>query len=87
MSQGMVRKQIYLTAPQNERLRRAAKRLRRSEADLLREAVDRHLAGEEAVVPSVDEDSLFTLIGAGKGAPKNLSESVDQILYGRRRRS
>ena len=35
----MVRKQVYLS----RRLRRAARRLRRSEADVLREALERHL--------------------------------------------
>jgi predicted DNA-binding protein len=35
----MVRKQIYLTAELNERLRREAKRQRRSEADIMREAL------------------------------------------------
>ena len=81
----MVRKQIYLTAPQNERLRRAAKQLRRSEADLLREAIDRHLPGEPKTMPAVDGDSLFELVGAGQSAQGDLSERVDEILYGRMR--
>ena len=85
MAQSMVRKQIYLTAPQNERLRRAAKRLRRSEADLLREAIDRHLPGEEEGGPVVRGDSLFELVGAGQSARGDLSERVDEILYGRKR--
>ena len=40
-SKSMVHKQVYLTASQNARLRRASKKLQRSEADLLREAIDR----------------------------------------------
>ena len=85
MPPSMVRKQVYLTAPQNERLRRAAKRLRRSEADLLREAIDRHLPGEAKVGPVVRGDPLFGLVGAGRSAGGDLSERVDEILYGRRR--
>jgi hypothetical protein len=81
----MVRKQVYLTIPQNERLGRAAKRLRRSEADLLREAIERHLPGEDEGGPIVDGDSLFAIVGVGNGAVDNLSERVDEVLYGRHR--
>jgi hypothetical protein len=85
MPRAMVRKQVYLTAPQNERLQKAAKRLRRSEADLLREAIERHLPGDEEGAPAVAGDSLFAIVGVGKGATDNLSERVDEVLYGRKR--
>jgi len=75
VKKGMVRKQVYLTAEQNARLRRAAARDRRTEADILREALD-----EEQ--PDPQEDSLWDLVGVGTGDDDDLSERVDEILYG-----
>lgn len=79
----MVRKQIYLTVSQNTRLRRAAKQLRRSEADLLREAVERQLADSAEPEPDVQDDPLFRLVGVGASHEGDLSERVDEILYGK----
>lgn len=79
----MVRKQVYLTVSQNTRLRRAAKRLRRSEADLLREAIERQLAETGPAAPDLHDDPLFKLVGAGESTEGNLSEQVDEILYGK----
>ena len=78
----MVRKQVYLTAEQNDRLRRAAKRLRRSEAELLREAIDRHLPGRKQAPAAVEKDSLFRLVGLASSQDGDLSSRVDDILYG-----
>jgi len=78
----MVRKQVYLTAEQDTRLRRAAKRQQRSEAEVLRDALDRYLPGEGEQEPT-DGDPLFRLVAAGSSETGNLSESVDDILYGR----
>lgn len=77
----MVRKQVYLTPSQNTRLRRAAKQLRRSEADLLREAVEMQLAGTGPAAPAVRDDPLFKLVGVGQSTEGDLSERVDEILY------
>ena len=44
----MVRKQLYLTPAQNRALRERARRERRSEADLVRQAVDRLLSDDPA---------------------------------------
>jgi hypothetical protein len=82
MAQPMVRKQIYLTASQNARLRQAAKRRRRSEAEVLREAIDLHLPDPTRRRPSVTSDALFRLVGAGASDERNLSERVDDFLYG-----
>jgi hypothetical protein len=79
----MVRKQVYLTVAQNERLRRAAKQQQRSEAELLREAIDRQLGGRDSKSGTVVGDSLFRLVGAGTSADADLSERADDILYGR----
>jgi hypothetical protein len=82
MVQPMVRKQIYLTAAQNARLRQAARRRRQSEAEVLREAIDLHLPDPTRRRPSVTGDALFRLLGAGTSADRNLSERVDDLLYG-----
>jgi hypothetical protein len=84
-SNSMVRKQVYLTASQNARLRRAAKKLQRSEADLLREAIERYLPGHAPDAAEIERDSLFRLVGAGSSSDTDLSERVDEILYGRSR--
>jgi predicted flap endonuclease-1-like 5' DNA nuclease len=77
----MVRKQVYLTAEQDTRLRRVAKQQQRSEAEVLRDALDRYLPGTAAQAP-VDGDALLRLVGIGRSAEGTLSESVDDILYG-----
>lgn len=82
MVQPMIRKQIYLTPGQNARLRKAARRLRRSEAEVLREAIELHLPDSNRRRPTVIHDSLFRLVGAGSSDQRDLSEHVDDILYG-----
>ena len=78
----MVRKQVYLTAQQDTRLRRVAKQQQRSEAEVLRDALDRFLPAATAEGPA-DDDALFRLVGVGRSQQGDLSESVDDILYGR----
>jgi hypothetical protein len=84
--QRMVRKQLYLSAEQNARLRRAAGRLRRTEADLVREAIDRHLGEPATVLAHVDEDPIWDIVGIGAGADRDVSERADDFLYGPKRR-
>jgi hypothetical protein len=81
-ARNMVRKQVYLTAAQDARLRQVAKQQQRSEAEVLRDALDRYLPGTRAQ-ESTDSDPLFRLIAAGCSEEGDLSESVDDILYGR----
>jgi hypothetical protein len=80
---GMVRKQVYLTAAQNAQLRRMAKQQGRSEAEILREALQRHLEGT-LPGPAVRDDTLWSLIGIAQCDDEDLSESVDEHLYGGR---
>jgi len=85
MVKPMQRKQLYLTAAQNKRLREVAGQTRRSEAELVREALARYLAEEEGPAQSIDDDALWDLVGAskaGKPGEPDLSERVDEILYG-----
>jgi hypothetical protein len=78
----MIRKQVYLTEEQNERLRRAATRQRRSEAEILREALDQHLGEPVSEGRAADSDSLFDLVGVASTESGDLSERVDELLYG-----
>lgn len=86
VKKGMVRKQVYLTAEQNDRLRSAAARQRRTEAEILREALDQHLGQPGRSSPPVDEDPLWDIVGIASsddgGAGSDLSERVDDVLYG-----
>lgn len=82
----MVRKQLYLSAQQNRRLQRAAARLRRTEADLVREALDRHLGTTASDELHVDEDPLWDIVGVARSDRSDLSTRVDEILYGPRKR-
>jgi hypothetical protein len=78
----MVRKQIYLTVAQDTRLRRLAEQQRRSEAEVLREALDRYLPSLKPSEP-LEGDPLFRLVGLGSSAGTgDLSERVDDVLYG-----
>lgn len=82
----MVRKQLYLSAEQNQRLRRAAARLRRTEADLVREALDRHLGAPAADELHIDDDPLWDIVGLATSRTGDLSDRVDDHLYGPRKR-
>jgi len=82
----MVRKQVYLSPHQNERLRRAASRQRCTEAEVLREALDRFLGEGRTSRASVDRDPLWRIVGVAASHDGNLSERVDEVLYGRARR-
>ena len=79
----MVRKQVYLTAELDERLRREAARQRRSEAEILREALAVRLGVSGKNRVDASGDSLWQLVGIGATDSTNLSGSVDDVLYGR----
>ena len=82
----LVRKQLYLTKEQSTRLRRVASRQHRTEAEILREALDRHLGAATRTRPEPARDALWKIVGIGRSKNGLLSERVDQILYGRRNR-
>lgn len=77
----MVRKQVYLTAELDARLRREAARQRRPEAEILREALAARLdvAVNDAADPSTDP--LWRLVGLGASKSGDLSERVNEVLY------
>lgn len=78
----MIRKQLYLTPELDERLRHESARLRRSEAEILREALAAHLGVENSARTDASRDSLWDLVGIGSSDDGNLSENVDDVLYG-----
>lgn len=82
VKKAMVRKQVYMTAEQNERLRRAAARERRTEAEILRDALDRHLGDAGRSAPALEEDALFEIVGIAASDDGSLSEHADDVLYG-----
>jgi len=81
----MVRKQVYITETQNSRLRRAAARQRRTEAELVRDALDAHLAGAAPSPSRLADDRLFDIVGLGRSGEGTLSTDVDRLLYAKRR--
>jgi hypothetical protein len=78
----MVRKQVYLTSRQNDLLRRTAQAARRSEAEVLREALDQFFDGQDAHAPTTESDPLWGIVGLADLPDDALSEQVDDELYG-----
>jgi hypothetical protein len=80
--QAMIRKQVYLTAELDERLRREAKRQRRTEAEILREALAAQLGATRPSSLDASEDAIWELVGIAASKDTDLSERVDEVLYG-----
>lgn len=78
----MIRKQVYLTAELDQRLRREAKRQRRTEAEILREALAVQLNATHPSGSNAADDTLWQLVGIGSSEDTDLSERVDEVLYG-----
>jgi hypothetical protein len=82
VSQPMIRKQVYLTPELDERLRAEAKRQRRTEAEILREALAAQLNAARASAQDASQDPLWQLVGLAGSEETDLSERVDEVLYG-----
>jgi len=78
----MIRKQVYLTAELDARLRHEAKRQRRTEAEILREALAVQLSATRPGTRDTSGDALWQLVGIGTSGQTDLSERVDEVLYG-----
>ena len=79
----MVKKQVYLTVAQDTQLKRLAEQQRRSQAEVLRDALDRYLPNPQPL--QLADDALFRLVGAGCSEGEgDLSERVDDLLCGGR---
>jgi hypothetical protein len=82
----MVRKQIYLSVEQNEQLHRTAARQRRSEAEVLRDALDRHLERRSRKRRRLNDDPLLQIVGIFATGDRSFSTRIDELLYGAKRR-
>jgi hypothetical protein len=82
----LVRKQIYVTAEQEEMLKAIAARERRSEADVIRAALDERLKPRPRSRRRVSNDSLWGIVAAGASEARDVSTQVDHYLYGASRR-
>ena len=64
---------VRLSAGMRRRLKAAARRGRTRESDLVRDAVELHLAAEEALPTAYEQAKKAGLIGAVKGTIRDLS--------------
>ena len=71
----LVRKQILVPAAMEKKIRRLARKRGISQSALIVEAV------EASLDASGQLDHLLRFVGVIKGAPRNLSESVDDSVY------
>ena len=74
----MVRTQIYLTAKQHRRLRRAAAREGLSMTELLRRLVDRHLTPPAR--PEFSKEAVMSFIGLGESGRDDISQRHDEAI-------
>jgi hypothetical protein len=82
----LVRKQVYITAEQEERLKEIAAREKRTEAEVIRAALDERLKpGRRSRRRRVD-DPLWGILGVGEADARDVSSQVDHYLYGAPRR-
>jgi hypothetical protein len=82
----LVRKQVYLTVEQNHLLKQAADRERRTEAEIIRGALDQRLRPRRAPRVGGRRDPLWGIVGIGQSATRDGSNNVDHYLYGAPRR-
>lgn len=80
----MVRKQLYLKKEQDALLKYLAKQRGISEAEVVREALERLANESKAPETSKGRDPLLDLIGLIPDGPPDLAENHDKYLYGRR---
>lgn len=73
-----VRKNITLPRSLDDRLRKMARKRGTSQSGLIVQLVETGLATQESQV-----DSLLRFAGVIQGGPPDLSETVDETVYGR----
>lgn len=75
----LVRKQTYITPAQDDALKRVAGRRSRTEAEIIREALEQYLRAQEGR----RRYPLLDIIGIASGGPIAGSEHHDRDLYDR----
>jgi hypothetical protein len=78
----LVRKQVYLTVEQDELLKQAAAHERKTEAEVIRSALDQRLRPKRAPRRPSSADPLWGIVGLGRSGVPDVSEQVDHYLYG-----
>ncbi len=81
----MKRKQIYIEKDQDERLKRAAADRKVSEAEIIREAIDRYLDMKSPpVLESIEDHPIWKMVGAADepGGVTDGSVNYKFYLYG-----
>jgi len=78
----LVRKQVYLTVEQNELLKQAAGHERKTEAEVIRSALDQRLRPRRAPRRPSSADPLWGIVGLGRSGVRDVSVQVDHYLYG-----
>lgn len=73
-----VRKNITIPLALDERLRAAARKRGTTQSGLIVQFVEAGFASESSQI-----DSLLRFAGVIEGGPANLSETVDETVYGR----
>lgn len=80
----LTRKQIYLDAESDRRLKKLSRTTRLSEAEHIRRALRRYLGAADSESYGTDQkDPLLDLIGVCKGRPKHPDAALnhDKYLY------
>jgi len=77
---------VYITLEQETLLKGAAAREQRSEAEIIRAALDDRLRPRRVGEPQTAKDPLWDIVGVGSSDRRDVSENVDRHLYGRGRR-
>lgn len=75
----LVRKQTYITPAQDDALKRIAGRGSRTEADVIREALEQYLRTQEGP----RRDPLLDIVGIASEGPRDGAERHDRDIYDR----
>jgi plasmid stability protein len=78
----LVRKQVYLTEAQDRLLKQAAAHERKTEAEIIRSALDQRLRPWRAPRRSSAADPLWKILGLGRSGVRDVSQEVVHYLYG-----
>jgi hypothetical protein len=78
----LVRKQLYITEEQEQLLKRAARRERRTEAQILRSALEQVLRPKKIRRSRTERDPLWEIVGIGRAGDGDVARNVDHYLYG-----
>ena len=82
----LVRKQVYITEEQEQLLKRAARRSRYTEAEILRSALDQALRPKKVPRSQPGHDPLWDIVGLGRTRAGDVAYNADHYLYGVARR-